>query len=625
MTADVNVRKELGAVRNRAGLITATIFLFPQLLLAPFAYLTGYIPLAELIEILVNPILFAVLTVNIALGFLAHNLNLRGVGALLETGTFDWESARKIGKRLLFIYYAAVFVEILVANILLTVVIRFEFPGSWLITSLYIIAFIGMSGAPLILTMLKRYEELVRSLLSDEQRIFSLRFKLISLTSYVFLGTVIMFITIQQTIGIATGVLGRTLPVAPLVVFLIAGAVAFGALLFLLSQLSRYILNPMNEMVQKFEVGADGDFRQKVQSSSTDEIGVLAVKMNRLFASLNDSIGQVSSVVENLQGAKDDLGSGVDSMAASVGSIDASLSATNTQMEDHSANVIETTAAVEQLARNIDSLGENIIIQTDTIRSSESSITELVEANRELQSLTDESLTKVEELVHKSAEGGDRLQAMAGRIDEIIENSRHLIDANQLIAAVASQTNLLAMNAAIEAAHAGEAGRGFAVVADEIRKLAETATDQSKKISQNLKVVLKDIAGIGDESHEMQESFKGISSTVDGVQQVIERISRFMVTVQNFSSSLQAALSQIEVVTQNVSTGSEEMRQGNSEILIAVTNMKEISQQVTDAVKQITDQAGSISSASLEMKNQNVRTDQALDNLRKVISRFKYE
>jgi methyl-accepting chemotaxis protein len=619
------LRKDFNRVRNRATLITATVFFFPQLLLAPFAFLSGYLGLDDLLTVLGNPLITGILLINVVAFFFIHHFNiLRGIRLFLS-GNRDWEQARSVGKRILYIFYFAVFWEILLANLILEIIVGFEFPNSVIITSGYILAFIAMVSAPLILTMLNRYELLVRQHLDDERRIFSLRFKMISLTAFVFIGTSLMFLSLQETVSIATGVLGRTLPVPAIMTSLIASAVALGALMFLLVQLSRYILNPLNEMVEKFEVGASGDFRQSVKATSTDEIGVLSIKMNRLFSSLNDSIKQVSSVVTDLQEAKVQLGTGVESMAGSVLQINDNLMRTNNQMEDHSSNVIETTAAVEELARNIDSLGDNILAQTKTIHDSESSISELVGANTELQTLTDESHAKVSELVSQSAEGGTRLQTMAGRIEVIIENSKHLIDANQLIAAVASQTNLLAMNAAIEAAHAGEAGRGFAVVADEIRKLAETATNQSKNISQNLKVVLHDIGSIGEESREMQESFKGISITVDGVQRVIDRISNFMNTVQSFSSSLQSALGEIEDVTQNVSTGSHEMRQGNSEILVAMTNMKEISQKVSDAVKEITSQATSISQSSESMKAQNERTDQALDNLRQVIGRFKYE
>ena len=187
------------------------------------------------------------------------------------------------------------------------------------------------------------------------------------------------------------------------------------------------------------------------------------------------------------------------------------------------------TAAVEQLARNIDSMGESIGRQSRVVGDTDHSVKELLTANEKLEELSQEGKEKADGLVSASRAGNDKLEAMTRRVSAIRENSDHLVEANAPIASVANQTNLLAMNAAIEAAHAGESDRGVAVVADEIRKLAETSSSQPKNIGDNLQNLLTDIGHVGEESQAVQSSFALISDHMKGVSTAVEHMIRFAI------------------------------------------------------------------------------------------------
>jgi CheY-like chemotaxis protein len=177
----------------------------------------------------------------------------------------------------------------------------------------------------------------------------------------------------------------------------------------------------------------------------------------------------------------------------------------------------------------------------------------------------------VDELSGASENSKSGLQTVAEKIQEIAKESEGLLEINSVMENIASQTNLLSMNAAIEAAHAGEAGKGFAVVAEEIRKLAESSGEQSKTTTAMLKKVKSSIDSITASSNEVLSRFEAIDTGVKTVSQHEQNILNAMEEQEVGGQQLLKSIARLKELSVSVENGSGEMM-STGDHLIAQTN-----------------------------------------------------
>jgi len=183
---------------------------------------------------------------------------------------------------------------------------------------------------------------------------------------------------------------------------------------------------------------------------------------------------------------------------------------------------------------------------------------------------------------------------------KIAEESGSLMEASSVIQHIASQTNLLAMNAAIEAAHAGEAGKGFAVVADEIRKLAEESSTQGKTITTTLKTLSGEIETLSASSKTVEEKFNAI-----------------------FSREVLTAIKSINTVTVEVQAGSEEMLKGGEGVAVEMRKLDDLTRVITESMNEMASGAVQISNAVQEVNEISQKNKRSIESLAEEVGKFK--
>ncbi len=215
------------------------------------------------------------------------------------------------------------------------------------------------------------------------------------------------------------------------------------------------------------------------------------------------------------------------------------------------------------------------------------------------------------------------LERTLGDIKGIAASSERLANANALIAAIATQTNILAMNAAIEAAHAGQAGRGFAVVADEIRKLAETAAEQSKAISVDVGGIAASITATVSFAEQASSSFGAVMSQIDSLRNLEESIRHAMAEQSFGSNQVLDALNLIKEVTEEVTVGAEKMKESSDAVLKEMRRLLDSSVEIEQSMTEIASGASEVSQASTVVADLTVKNQEGIGAVRERMERFR--
>jgi len=404
---------------------------------------------------------------------------------------------------------------------------------------------------------------------------------------------------------------------------LVLGVVILVIITIIILFVAHSITAPIKSMETVLGFIGDGDFTQTIKIKSNDEIGSMGNNLNATMDKIKQLIQVIKGEAAELAKVGTDLSSHMTETAAAVNEITANIQSIKGRTINQSASVSETNATMEQITENIGKLNSQVEKQSSSVSQSSAAIEQML-AN--IQSVTN-TLVKNKEnvisLTSASEVGRSSLQDVSQDIQEITRESEGLLEINAVMENIASQTNLLSMNAAIEAAHAGEAGKGFAVVAAEIRKLAENSSAQSKTISTVLKKIKESIDKITHSTNDVLEKFEVIDDHIRTVSDQEENIRNAMEEQSQGSKTVLEAVGSLNEITQEVKSESDEMRDGSREVINEGKNLEVITQEITSGMNEMATGADQINIAVHEVNDLATVNHDKVENLMKEVSRFK--
>ena len=411
--------------------------------------------------------------------------------------------------------------------------------------------------------------------------------------------------------------------VIQVVVGVLAIAIGFAIMIFFMRIIFNR-LNTINEILEEIASG-EGDLTRRIKIIRHDEIGGLAHYFNLTL----EKIANLITIIKNQSGILSNIGSKLaDEMhntAGAINHITGNIKNVEEKVINQSASVTETGITMDQVTKNIEKLNNNVEEQTVSVTQSSSAIEEMLANIQSVTRTLIKNSENMKELTEASEVGRNGLQAVSQDIHEIARESEGLMEINTVIQSIARQTNLLSMNAAIEAAHAGEAGKGFAVVADEIRKLAEDSGEQSKIVSDILKNITTAIDAITNSTNTVLEKFQAIDSQIKIVSEQEASIRRAMEEQGTGSKQVLEAISRLNELTQMVKGGSAEMFLGSKEVFKESINLETLTNEITANMSQISEGANQIEVAVNRVNEISDSNKEHIDTLMKEVSRFKTE
>jgi len=387
--------------------------------------------------------------------------------------------------------------------------------------------------------------------------------------------------------------------------------------------IAKNISSPIKAMGNVLEKAGEGDLTARVNVKSKDEIGNMMRRLNLTQEGIGNLILKIKEQTSSLKRIGTQFSQASEKSSDLVKTISTHAVSLKELADSQSESTIQTTVAIQEVITEIEKLNFNIESQAKSIINSSAAVEQMIAHVISVGQSLIQNEKNVEVLTAASEKGRSSLYGVSQDIGEVAKASETLLEINNVIKSIASKTNLLSVNAAIEAAHAGEAGKGFAVVAEEIRNLALSSSEQAENVADSLIKMSQSLTKIKNSTTTVMADFKDIDEAIQTVSTQEKYIRGVMGKQEAGSRSLAETTENLKNITTNVREGSAEMLEGSRKITENSSTLEELTTDVLKWVTEIADEAGKMYTEVTHIQEISIQNKTSVDDLINAITKFK--
>ncbi len=365
-----------------------------------------------------------------------------------------------------------------------------------------------------------------------------------------------------------------------------------------------------------------GDLREPLAVKSRDEISRISLSLLESREGIIELLGRMqSTMMDNEQNARG-IGAQLFENIKTVNRAGQLAADSKISYESLSASIEKAASARARISEDVTRISSSISEQSTAVTQTTASIEQMSASINNVSAISSQRISHAKNLTDLTQRSNEELQDSVRSLREISQQLDGIFEMIAVIDNVASQTNLLAMNAAIEAAHAGEAGRGFAVVADEIRKLSESTKSSSSQIAESLTDLVQRIQETSDTTGHSGEAFETIAREVESVSASFQEITDATKELAVGTNEVVAAASTLMDLSRDFEGRAENITESAEALNTAINEVTTSSSLVLTNLRGIEDAIGQINMSSRTINSRSQQNNQGIERLIEQLAKF---